>query len=342
MEWIKAITDLISSLAWPLTVITLVLIFKKELRRGITSLAELKFPGGSITMQQVEKLEATVEKSLSTQIVVPPDTSSVPIADPKLSVAQIRIDLEKELFRLSWRSLDHSRITGWNIGRHIDELERHDLVSSRFADALRSFIDVANRIIHGSRLDTELVSRSAAVGGELLSNIRYKRLVFEAARDFEGHKLYLGHRHLEEGRKKYLFWSGVVASLPQYGYDFEVYREAAKQFNSKIRANQHPGDEISILSIEEFVHVLEFREKELIRLIDAWNKDSWQGLEKANHWEWPTEWGNLGWNCPVIRERLSLFEAEQDLMQTRAALDRHRSRLLNEKRGVNGLSKAIV
>ena len=206
----------------------------------------------------LEILEATAEKSLHTQVTAPPDTSYVPIADPKLSIAQIRNDLEKELFRLSWRSLDNSRIAGWNIGRHIDELERHDLFSPRFGDALRSFIDVANRIIHGGRVDAELVARSAAVGGELLSNIHYKRLVFEAARDFEGHKLYLGHRHLDEQKRRYLFWSGVVASLRQYGYDYEIYREAATQFNAKIKAHQHPGDEIDILFLEEFVHVMKY------------------------------------------------------------------------------------
>jgi hypothetical protein len=119
--------------------------------------------------------------------------------------------------------------------------------------------------------------------------------------------------------------------MPEFGYEYEIYREAAERYNSKQRngGRVSHGEELNVLTLEEFVTVLEFRERELFRLVEKGRSRGTLGdFEKANEWHWPEEWGRLGWNCPIIRDRLCLFEAEQELVQTRAALERHRSRLL--------------
>jgi hypothetical protein len=80
------------------------------------------------------------------------------------------------------------------------------------------------------------------------------------------------------------------------------------------------------------VQVLEFREREILRLIDTWNEhiggDVWKAFEEANYWQWPESWGDLGWQSPIIRTGLTIFAAEDDLVQVRNALNRYRKRLL--------------
>lgn len=141
------------------------------------------------------------------------------------------------------------------------------------------------------------------------------------------------HRHLSSDVRKYYFWSAVVASLPEFDYKYDIYQESAERYNQKLKKEDHHHDVIYILSLDEFVKVLEFWEKELLRLINTWHNsqgDTWKAFEKANYWQWPAEWGDLGWKGPIIRERLSLYEAEDDLMQTRTALNRYRMRLLEK------------
>jgi hypothetical protein len=56
MEWVKAITALISSIAWPATILGLVILFRREIRRCLEAVREVTYAGGSITLQEVERL----------------------------------------------------------------------------------------------------------------------------------------------------------------------------------------------------------------------------------------------------------------------------------------------
>jgi len=343
MEWFKVISQLIVSLIWPGIVLTLVLLFRKEIRGLLSAIKEVKYPGGSITVE-VAKLEERVEKSVTlskeaveTKLLAEP--SIVRQADPQLAVAQIRTDVEKELFRLSWRTLNQKEIKEWGVARHIDELERAEVLEPDFAVSLREFVRLSNSIIHGSEISDEVKSRLTGVGTSLVAQLHYKRKVLEMVRDFDAHGLWHMHKHLGEDTRKYYFWSAVAASLPEFDYNYDIYREAAERHNRKIAeregSDQPSKHSVYVLPLAEFVQVLEFRERELLRLIEVWRKP--QGnttgeLEQANYWRWPAEWGDLGWRGPIIRERLSLYSAEDDLMQTRTALNRYRMRLLTNSR----------
>ncbi|MFQ5904363.1 MAG: hypothetical protein ACE5JO_11805, partial [Candidatus Binatia bacterium] len=300
-----------------------------------SALTEVKYPGGSITMKEIERLEASVEENPPPRVETgPTDSLSLPYADPKLAVTQGRIDVERELFRLSWRALGHSKVTDWHTSRHIDELERADVIAPRFAQNLRSFIDVANRVIHGTQIPDEVVARTASIAGELLSTLRYKRLVYEAQHDFEGHGLWHMRDRLSDEDEKHYLMSAVASQLPEFAYDYDVYRDAVGLFNARQRSDNPaaPGGELYVLSLPEFVQSLEWREKELERLRDELPGTKWDEYNEVNRWKWPSEWGDLHWSTSILRDRVSIFNAEQDLMQTRSALDRHRSRLLADKR----------
>jgi hypothetical protein len=87
------------------------------------------------------------------------------------------------------------------------------------------------------------------------------------------------------------------------------------------------AERFHILSLDEFVAVLEFRERELQRIIPTWQSKDWTNSHNLE-WQWPAEWGEIHWNGPILRERAYLWGAEEDLMLTRAALDFYRPRLL--------------
>lgn len=310
MENLKALTELIGSIAWPAVVLTLIILFRREIRQRMASLTEVKYPGGSLTMKEVVKLEASVEANHPPKVEpLASDPPSLPYADPKLAIAQGRIDVERELFRLSWRALDHSAVTNWHTSRHIDELERADVITPRFAENLRSFIDVANRIIHESQIPEDVVGRAASIAGDLLATLRYKRLVYEAQRDFEGHGLW----HMELRRsglaKKHYLMSAVTSQLPEFAYDYNLYKDAVGLFNARQRSGRPvaPGGELDVLTLEEFVQILEWREKELQRLREDLGRAKWDEYDEVNRWHWPPEWGELEWSTSILRDRVSIF-----------------------------------
>lgn len=329
MEWIKSIAELISSLAWPVTALILAILFRRDIRQRLKALKEFKYPGGSITMQEVELLQASVKQNQPRRVETDtPDQLVLPFSDPKLAIAQGRIDVERELFRLSWRALGQSEVTNWHTTRHIDELERADVITSHFAQNLRSFIDVANRVIHGTDVSPHLMARTASIAGDLLSTLRYKRLVYEAQRDFEGHGLWNMRECTSKEQQLYYIMSAVASQIAQYGYEYDVYREAVDMFNARQRSDTpaSPGGELPVLTLDQFVQALEWREEELKRLRNDLRTGKWDEYDKANRWTWPPEWGDLRWSTSILRERVSQFSVEQELMQTAAALERHRTR----------------
>jgi hypothetical protein len=50
MEWIKAISELLGSIAWPAVLALVLIVFRKEIRQRLTSVTEVKYPGGSVIL----------------------------------------------------------------------------------------------------------------------------------------------------------------------------------------------------------------------------------------------------------------------------------------------------
>jgi hypothetical protein len=251
--------------------------------------------------------------------------------DSQLAIAKLRIDLERELFLLSRHSLGRRTTESQPMSRSLDELESKGTISHALADSLLSFVGLANTAVHQPGIAGAQIERCIGVGSALVARLRHKRLVVEAEFDFDGHGLWHMHRHLDETQKKYYYWSAVAATLPVFDYDYDVYSEAAENHNKKARQRADNASELYILPLDEFVGVLEFRERELLRLIQqprpkAGSRRAW------NEWQWPSEWGDLGWNGPILREKVHHWGAEEDLLRTRTALARHRRRLQRETR----------
>ncbi len=340
MEWFKAVSQFVSALAWPAIVLAVVVIFRRELRSILGAIKEVKYPGGSITVE-VTRLEERLAKAPAHEDhVVTSDISMEFLssaADPQLAVAQLRTDVEKELLHLSWRALGQERSEGWNLERRIDELRAANVLTADFSKNLTAFIKLANSIIHGADVPSEVKARLTSVGVALASQLHYQRKVLEVMYEFDGHLLWHVHRDRSEQNQRFHFWSAVAATLPEFDYNYEIYREAAERHKKKLIGSGHERDAEAfyILPLDEFVRVLEFREKELLRLIDAWHHhegDTWEAFRKANDWLWPSNWGHIDWGGPIIRDQLSIYTTEDDLVQTRNALNRYRIKLLRAAR----------
>ena len=223
---------------------------------------------------QLRHLETKVgvvatESTLGIEQRQPSASLETPHSDARLAVAQMRLNVEKELFLLSRYTPRLSGDTSaWPLHRHIEELEKVKALEPGLANNLREFVAIANRLVHDTSFVEDDARSAASVGSALLAKLHYRRLVATLGRDFDGHGLWHMHRHRTDEDSKYYFWSAVAATMPDFDYDFDVYQEAAHRYVDRLRAD-HPRDAESfyILPLEEFVAVLEFRERELQRII---------------------------------------------------------------------------
>lgn len=280
---------------------------------------------------QLEHLEAAVMIEATPPQRIPSASAASFSAtlhnDSRLAIAQMRLDVEKEMFLLSRYSPRCSGVPGLPVADYLRELEKEKAIDSGLAGNLRDFIGLANRIVHGTEVPELEVERSASVGSALVAKLHRTRLLAELQREFDGHGLWHFHRKRGKGNQKYLYWSAVAATLPEFEYDYDVYLEGTQRYNEKLTSDGHETDRFYVLSLEEFVAVLEFRESELRRLIPLWSCAGGWNSDRALEWHWPSEWGDVGWNGGILQNKVSLWGAEEDLMCTRTALAFYRTRL---------------
>jgi hypothetical protein len=258
--------------------------------------------------------------------------------DSRLAIAQLRLDLEHELFLLARHTLRDFDATGWTPSRYVKELERNAVLEPSLADDIRSLVAVADTVVHQSAIPEEQIQRAIAAGGIVVKTLRHRRFVSSAERDFDAHGLWHMHGHVDDASRKYYFWSAVAASLPEFDWDYDIYREAVERYNQRAREQRTESRTVYVLSLDEFIKVLELREAELKRIIDAW---PWEGSDEVVYWQWPSDWGDLGWSSPILRERPHLWGAEEDLMRTRAALAQLRPRLESQRKSGDGVRAGL-
>ena len=93
--------------------------------------------------------------------------------DPRLALAKVRIELEEVLKRLyltttesepDWRRL--------SLGRLVDGLVRSEGLSGSVASALRDVITLANRAVHGERMELAAAEELALLGVRLVHEVQ--------------------------------------------------------------------------------------------------------------------------------------------------------------------------
>ncbi len=335
MEWFKLIIELIKVIIWPITVL-IILRYRHDILGIITkNLKTFKYGNAEFDLtKDLNVIEKSIEQSIDIRKIDTP--KSLPSFQPKyphLSIVQIRIEFENELFKLFRVSLNEYRgLQSYNIGLYLREDRVVETLGKDMINIAKEFLQISNNIIHSTKVSNEIIERAIAIGSTLVTDIHYKRKVYEMVDDFKGHGLWHMHRHLDEDVQKYYFYSAVTASLPEFDYNYDIYKEAATIYTEQDQKYHgiNSKSKIYILSLEEFIISLEHREHELKRLLDS-HSQNWNDFEKANEWQWPSDWGHLGWTGPIIRDRLSTTKVRDELTKTQTTLNYYRSKLLLPK-----------
>ncbi|MCJ7577796.1 MAG: hypothetical protein MUO91_05045 [candidate division Zixibacteria bacterium] len=322
MELAKLIIEVIGLLAWPFTILVIVLIFKREIVQLLRHIKEAKFPGGSITLE-LNKLGQAIERTpeIEKQSMTPQSIDSTQellrSGNSTLAIANLRIEIDREILRLMRPSHNLQVVRSWSISRKISALVDKGLLSHDIAERVSEYSKIANKLIHGLELSADEVNRAISIGTNLLNYLHYRSNVENLVFDFEGHGLWHMWRKDDKVSKKYYFWSAIAATLPEFEHSYEVYKEAVEKYLSKEHRDSVGGKiqhDLYVVSLEEFIDILRFRRDEIIRVLRGnWWED--------NEWQWPKSWGELGWNGPVFRG--SANDAEDELLRINVAIKRY-------------------
>ncbi|HYX29258.1 MAG TPA: hypothetical protein VE863_11890 [Pyrinomonadaceae bacterium] len=326
MNWINAISQLLGTLVWPLTVLAIALLYRRQLRGLLARVAKIEYPGGSITILDVSRLEKTAAdaRELPSSSPAPERPPRLISQDTNVVLAQLRTDMERELFRIAQIKSHGAKIQFVSLAETLRELRNTDAIPTQLAVAIEEFADIHNRMASDSTISNEMKERVAITANGLLTQLHKHRLIVEMEYEFDAHGLWHMHGHLEEPARRYYWWSAVAASCPEFEYDYDVYRIAAERHNDRLirqmgRERARKGI-IEVISPTDYLSVLYFRESELRRVLAAYENGQ-EAFSKANEWKWPEEWGNVSWSGPVVRGWLR--DVERELMETQNAIRRY-------------------
>lgn len=333
VTWLEASTKIIGSLAWPVTIFALVVVFRPELTTVIKGITNVELLGASITVQQLNEIQDGLAESEPNQLqtFLADELAERSLirseGDPRSALLRIRFDLEQELFRPSDIGLSPPIEVSRTVSRRIDDLVEAELLDIAIAQNIREFLKITNGFSHASDNYSEVALRRAVeVGANLVIEIRRRIVGAELEHHFRSNILW---HHTHHPRS---FPGGiraaVAASAPDFEYDYDLYEETIQRFNVKetTRAVEQNDEPIVMgaLTLDEFIQVLEFREQEIMRILKERRKPLDQRERDYREWKWPQKWGDIGWNGPVLRDPKS---AERDLEKLRHALATYRRRL---------------
>lgn len=333
MEWARLLIDAVGTVIWPLTVVVIVILFRRQIRERFSAVTKAELPGG--VKLELRELEKTVQKS---EVIAHASAAPAPLtlrehvsrtADPLLIVAGTRLEIEREVLRLAQLAPGIGGYWETSIASVVRRLREEQVLPQETKAQLLDYIRVTNQVLHAPDASTEDAVVAVGIGASILAYVRHLRRVEYLVRDFEAHGLW--HMHGHPGvDEKYLFWSAIAATLPDFDYSYEAYQEAAERFNGieerRARKLGRPPRLVYVPPLTEFIEVLEHRRTELLRILSAAPSggDHWS---EVREWQWPKHWGHIGWTGPIVRG-FHISGAEEELLRTEYTLERYRQRLL--------------
>ena len=183
----------IAALLWPLTVLTIVVMFRKELRALLSRLRKAKLFGQELELDEsLDRLERSTEELAEVQEPIAPpvfDLSIDPVTDEDISQIQSLVDVSPnaalrevagQLERAVREKLGALGQMDMFRGRRplmlrssFEELAKRTSLPMETLVALRRFNDVRNRIVHGyTDVDLDEVHRAIELGLDLLAAVK--------------------------------------------------------------------------------------------------------------------------------------------------------------------------
>lgn len=307
MEWAHLVVNGLGTVIWPVLIGALVLLFRTPIGKLLERVREAEFPGG-ITLR-IDTVQEAVEQASTLG-------SSRPLA-------QLLDSLEVEIFRLA-DTVRVSREITRSPPELVRSLQRQGVISDSAATALSEFLTLISDLISRQETNQAAILRTLGLGEPLVAYLHHIRLVEYLLRDFEGHLLWQWDHPGEANR--YRFWSAIASEAGRFDYDYDALMEAITRFNSGERQRTGRYLQLPPLRVEDYVRILKVRRSELQRV------DSLRFHETAQNilWLWPEEWGDIGWNGPVVRTDQHHKPQEDiplQLFRTERAIERYEERL---------------
>ena len=151
MDWLTFTSNLISSIAWPLSVFSVALLFRSELRGLFTSIKKLKWKDVEAEFgDEVEQIREEI-KSVESD----PDYVDSPVEEklvrliethPHLAVLEGWKTLERSITNLSTKKLGTDRSRPIQV--HIEALAKSELLPKAMANAISNIREVRNKAAH--------------------------------------------------------------------------------------------------------------------------------------------------------------------------------------------------
>lgn len=88
--------------------------------------------------------------------------------DPTFALAKVRIDIERELRRLTFDKKLLKNDQRFTIYRALDALEKNGEMPPKLVNAIREIIPICNRAVHGEKIDMQTARDVVAVAGQAL------------------------------------------------------------------------------------------------------------------------------------------------------------------------------
>jgi hypothetical protein len=147
-------------------------------------LGQYGFSLGPLTVPEITG-EQVMEAADSMLAGVPRETTVVPgedgpepvwatVNDPNLALAGWRIDIEKELKRIS-REFHTPPAESRNLGRLLISLSLNGAIEPEVVPGLRNLLDLANRGVHGALVDQSVLEVLRTEGLDVLQYLRSVR-----------------------------------------------------------------------------------------------------------------------------------------------------------------------
>ena len=152
-DWVELVTSLTSSLAWPVVVVILMFMFRKELKRFIEKLNKIKFPGfeGEVT-QRLDEADDKANLAFiggGDGVDSNVDAQSLKNIPPIANIMMEWIGIEKKIRRIAIKN-DYTTRDRVSIGRSIERMVEGGLISRETGDVIRDLYSIRSRVSHGA------------------------------------------------------------------------------------------------------------------------------------------------------------------------------------------------
>lgn len=163
-ELINQLIVAISQLLWPILVLLLVLLFRKEISGILKRLKKGKFFGQEVEMEkEISEFKTITEKaseSLPKEDNISKETDShiklilsKSSEDPKIGIIMLSREIEKELTKITASMGLLSDLKNKSAKQSFELLEERNYIAKSVLESVKVFWDLRNQIIHGKEVE---------------------------------------------------------------------------------------------------------------------------------------------------------------------------------------------